>query len=662
MDTQQTPTYIRGLNCVFIHYLLLGAVILMSGYLVFKNLGDAALWSDEAETAIIARNFLKTGQFTAWDGRNLTCIRNGTVLDGNFNNRNPPLQFLLAALSFRLFGQSDFAARLPFATLAILAMLLLYVMLRSEFPDRPSFALYAAAFFGLFPEYILYFRNCRYFSAVCLFGLLTFFLYRRFIRRANLSGALGLGVSCILFFYSHPLICISFLIPLLIQHCIPSKEKFTGKHWVLLPVACVIFAAGVIPYTLMHQSWQRPDMPQGISFSDHITTLLWFVRDSLTLGIAPWSIVLASLVLVFTRLYEPRMRRLVGASLFILSSYTAFLGIASMVTVSKNPSLLGFSDIRYLTAGFPFTAILAGGILQLIHERIKFVAPLFLLLLVGTNLSYNLPFLNHWYLFPHAKIYSPLGEYWLEIHRHYATATGETAAFLLEHALQDETFQTFPEYWNNSLNWYIGQHLINCCQIDSSTNLDIARATQLSPYLMKGDNFPDWLIFFADPGAKEVVRFFSRTVTAQGDLLNRDYELFKELPFYPRETNRPEIYLHHFGTATSAEANQANSVSVMIMPQVLIYHKVKADTATWLQHMGSILFGASTLNDDDAVLNVLGRFYLIYMRDNRVVESTLSSSEIAGSLEIFQQMLKERNRFAEANDVEKAVKKLRAGL
>jgi hypothetical protein len=100
-----------GKSVFSFHHAVFIAILLCSGYLIFKNLGDAALWSDEAETAIIARNFLKTGQFTGWDGRNLLAIPNVTDLHKNLIDYNTPMQFILTALSFSVLGGSTIAAR-----------------------------------------------------------------------------------------------------------------------------------------------------------------------------------------------------------------------------------------------------------------------------------------------------------------------------------------------------------------------------------------------------------------------------------------------------------------------------------------------------------------------------------------------------------------------
>ena len=67
------------------------------------------------DTALFARNLLKTGELTAWDGVNLNGYGFGMQLDENLNNPYmPPLQYYVAAMGFKIFGISTFAGRIPF--------------------------------------------------------------------------------------------------------------------------------------------------------------------------------------------------------------------------------------------------------------------------------------------------------------------------------------------------------------------------------------------------------------------------------------------------------------------------------------------------------------------------------------------------------------------
>src|SRR5258708_31708382 len=74
-------------------------LVAVSATLALTRLDNAALWDDEAQVAIIARNVVHTGHLTGWDGRNLFAYHNGTLLDNQFRPINPPLDFLITAAS-----------------------------------------------------------------------------------------------------------------------------------------------------------------------------------------------------------------------------------------------------------------------------------------------------------------------------------------------------------------------------------------------------------------------------------------------------------------------------------------------------------------------------------------------------------------------------------
>ncbi|MBU4342578.1 MAG: hypothetical protein KKG21_01055, partial [Candidatus Omnitrophica bacterium] len=54
-----------------ITYILLGLLLALSLFLIFKNLSNNYLWQDEAESAVYGRNIIKYGYPRAFDGTNL---------------------------------------------------------------------------------------------------------------------------------------------------------------------------------------------------------------------------------------------------------------------------------------------------------------------------------------------------------------------------------------------------------------------------------------------------------------------------------------------------------------------------------------------------------------------------------------------------------------
>jgi hypothetical protein len=149
------------------------AVLALALFPLFYDLGGPLLWEDEGDTAAFAQRIVATGLPTAWDGR--------TFLDSDYGFRVAPrllghdfvmigtpwLPFYTAAGSFALFGESTFAARLPFALASLATLALLYALVaRATGCSRAAFA---AAFLLLCnAQFLLYARESRSYALTML--------------------------------------------------------------------------------------------------------------------------------------------------------------------------------------------------------------------------------------------------------------------------------------------------------------------------------------------------------------------------------------------------------------------------------------------------------------------------------------------------------------
>jgi len=87
-------------------------VVLISSTLLFSNLGGWGLWSpDEPRYAEVAREMVVTGDYLV------------PHLNGEVYTKKPPLLFWVDALSYRLFGIKEWAARLPVALMGLITIL-----------------------------------------------------------------------------------------------------------------------------------------------------------------------------------------------------------------------------------------------------------------------------------------------------------------------------------------------------------------------------------------------------------------------------------------------------------------------------------------------------------------------------------------------------------
>ena len=86
--------------------------------------------------------------------------------------------------------------------------------------------------------------------------------------------------------------------------------------------------------------------------------------------------------------------------LCILAGYIVLIGITTLQDLSKSQLYSKAADIRYLVAAYPFTAMLAGGLLEWISRKSKILGPSLALLALGTNITYALPWPNHFHRLP----------------------------------------------------------------------------------------------------------------------------------------------------------------------------------------------------------------------------------------------------------------------
>ena len=180
---------------------------IVAAVLLFWGLTDKYLWQDEAATAVMARNMLRTGKPLAYDGRNLITIDNFAAEDpstigerttsaqaaldyyvarGDFRadtawTFQPWGQFVAAAAGLLLIGETTLGARLPFALAALLTVLLLY-RLAKVYCGSTWIASLASLLLLCNTYWILHARQSRYYALSSLFLVVTLMAYLRWQR------------------------------------------------------------------------------------------------------------------------------------------------------------------------------------------------------------------------------------------------------------------------------------------------------------------------------------------------------------------------------------------------------------------------------------------------------------------------------------------------
>jgi 4-amino-4-deoxy-L-arabinose transferase-like glycosyltransferase len=155
----------------------------LAGVLLFANLGNQYLWQDEAETALLGRRVLEYGYPKAFDGKNLINPTIRTSFSGDYGWRYHPWgQFYITAAAFRVFGESNFSARLLFALMGLLNIPLLYILALRLTRERFT-ALMASVLTVFSVNYLLLMRQARYYAPAVFLVLVALVFYSRYLEK-----------------------------------------------------------------------------------------------------------------------------------------------------------------------------------------------------------------------------------------------------------------------------------------------------------------------------------------------------------------------------------------------------------------------------------------------------------------------------------------------
>ena len=140
-------------------FALLAIVVLAGTYLRFANLGRLDLWIDEPYHLYSAQSLNETGE---------------PYLPSGVRYARAPLYTRLVAVSFRLFGLSEFSVRFPSAFLGVVGIVAVFWMGRYLFSGKVGLL---AAFFIAFSYYALaWSRISRFYTLFQLFYMVGVFL------------------------------------------------------------------------------------------------------------------------------------------------------------------------------------------------------------------------------------------------------------------------------------------------------------------------------------------------------------------------------------------------------------------------------------------------------------------------------------------------------
>lgn len=363
------------------------ALIVASALILFR-LGDAYFWADEAQTATLSYNTLSFGYPRVWDGKNLLTHTNGKDFNMDFAyTENPWLQFYLCALSLYLFGKTSLAGRIPFAIFGILSIFIIWKLGLLVYRKK-SIASLASLTMSLFVPFLLYSRQCRYYSLAIFFTLISTLYYFKLLKGRNqgndirrrsvfalLSAALLLSNYLAFFIWGSAVI----------THLLLIKARVKKILYLGVPIISgILIGSPLIVYLFANNFSYAKGFTIGKNIVVRMLISLWKVQTYFVPFISIIAIIIL-LRLFFSQKHKKRIALLGNNGLFFLLLIVfniLFIAIPDfyimnhymLTTVAAVPFILASVSVYFWRMNRP-------------------IALFFLILCLGTNVLHILPYI-----------------------------------------------------------------------------------------------------------------------------------------------------------------------------------------------------------------------------------------------------------------------------
>jgi hypothetical protein len=508
-------------------------LVLVAGVLLFARLGHYPLWDDEATTAMFGRNVLRTGDTSAVVGHNIIAFRGGRELVNLKLRYLPPLQYWAVAAGAALFGDTNFAARFPFALAGLLTFLTVAVWMTRE-QARPltwtglSLALLCNV------SLLLFCRQCRYYGAAIFFSVLVAYLYmtwdgRRYKLLALSAASLALLASNYLNF-----IALFAVIGVDSAFWRRKEQRLALADWAVWLAPVLMLG---LPIVLLFNP-----LGKGIVHEEQVNwlikraTLLWrHLRDVNECEFGVGLLLLAAPFIALATRDRWLARAWVAFAVFIL--------VTSLI--SPQPiTVTTYADIRYLVPLIPLCAYIGVRVVCRATGWRWWLALPIMLLCFGTNVVHGTWTHAHRLRNPVARsdLRSTIVMFCGELARPQRSPFGLAAAWINENLPENANVWVVPDYMMYPLMLY-APHPVYGYQLREPVDPQFA---DLPDVHVIGRVPPDYVICFGPPGLREL-----RANLEQLARVGARYDPVAALDVAYRDTTRPELFWHEFKTVTA---------------------------------------------------------------------------------------------------------------
>jgi len=494
--------------------IIIAATLLVAAFLLFFRLGHYSLWDDETMVALVAKGVLKTGDTSALiDYDNVVAYENGRLLHNLHDRSTPPLATYITAASFVLFGKNTWGARIPFALMGLATIALVLYWARKQ-----SLAILALVALGMLCNVtlILLFRQCRYYAPSILFTTAIAYVYYNW--RGGRKQLLLLSLLFAGLFAANYLNYVILLPCLLIDYIIWKRREhaLNLKDWacLLLPQAIICAPLALIWNPL--KTGQSTLMASN-HLADKLRLLYWYFRDLNTCEFYSIAILVLALVI---GIWKKKTWMVRGCVAFVV--YVAAISFLSPQVVK----VTSVADVRYLGPIVPLGVALAAGVIGFISMKKIWIALPLGVVVFAFSLIYG-----NWKTRP-STIYAYINELRAPPPEPYAPVS----EWINQHVPVGGTVFVSPNYATYPLMFHAPRARY-AWQLDNRNDPQFAN---LSPFLFKGEEMPDYLIGFG-PFVNELGRQLQTY-----NHLNTRYQLVAVVDALWKDLYRPELFWRTF--------------------------------------------------------------------------------------------------------------------
>ncbi len=360
------------------------ALFVIVCFLAIDDLGHRKLANpDEGRYSVLAREMAQSGDFIT------------PRLNGLKYFEKPPLQYWMSALSFRIFGESEWSARLYTALCGLLCLCIVgYTGARlftREVGIFSALALMGCPYFMALAEIITLDMGLTFWTTL---SLCAFLLGQRETEHPSHRRWLWLAwaatAGAVL---SKGLIGVLFPAAALFLYCL-SMRDFSRLKKLEWGMGLLIFSVIAAPWFIW-VSAHNPEFPHFFFIHEHVERFLttthrrvepfWFFVPILLIGTLPWTFMLGHAV---WRGWQQQHAQPVFHPLRFALLWSAFIFLFFSASGSKLPA--------YILPLFPSLALILGFYISTVPGRIlaRFILPIPFCALIGIYVAYVAPALR----------------------------------------------------------------------------------------------------------------------------------------------------------------------------------------------------------------------------------------------------------------------------